>query len=329
MRRNTITPLSDIGRRAPEAGRIRLGVKSGRAMKALSTFRFTSPDRTVIEQLAALYGGEAKPWTDSTANPSNQFEVITKANNIRVMLTVDGLSTQYELWSGGGCQRRCDGVECDVPQRVGDDYELVTVPCMCNTNKILECVPKTRLVVVLPEVNFIGTWRLETKGWNAAQELPGMHDFIQAAAVQGFLVEARLSVVQRERMTAAGKRKFIVPQLSVNASLDGLAAGVTGAPALAGPAPAALTPAVSSLESIDDAVVVDAELIDDELEALEKKLRADARNFGLDEHLYAQAIVSSVGADKTRIQACLDQVRSGRLEPTGFDNGRVTWRTAT
>lgn len=325
MRRNAITPLSDIGRRAPEAGRIRLGVKSGRAMKALSTFRFTSPNRTVIEQLAALYGGEAKPWTDASANPSNQFEVITKASEIRVMLTVDGLNTQYELWSGGGCQRRCDGVTCEVPQRVANDYEMVEVPCICNANKVLECDAKTRLVVVLPEVNFIGTWRLETKGWNAAQELPGMHDLIQSLAAQGRLVEARLSIVQRERMTAAGKRKFIVPQLSIATTLDGLAAGQTGAPQLAGPAPAALPSAVLPPESIDDAVVVDAELVDEELEALMVKLRADARNFGLDEYLYADAVAASVGNDKARIQACLDQVRSGQLEPTGFDNGRVTW----
>jgi len=326
MRRANITPLSDITRRAPEAGRIRLGVKSGRAMKALNTFRFTSPNRTVIEQLAALYGGEAKPWNDPSANPSNQFEVISKASEIRVMLTVDGLNTQYELWSGGGCQRRCDGVVCESPRRVGDDYELVNGPCICNASGVLECDPKTRLTLVIPEVNFIGTWRMETKGWNAAQELPGMHDFIQELAKQGRLVEARLAIVQRERMTPNGKRKFIVPQLFLNTTLDGLAAGVTGAPALSAPAASALPPAPPSLGASDDEVV-DAELVDDELLDLEDKLRADARNFGLDPDLYVLAVRQQTAGDRTRIRACLDKVRSGQLEPSGFADGRVVWIT--
>lgn len=324
MRRNHVTPLSDITRRAPEAGRIRLGVKSGRAMKSLSTFRFTSPNREVIEQLAALYGGDAKPWTDPSANPSNQFEVITKANEIRVNLTMDGLNTQYELWSGGGCQRRCDGIECETPRRVGDDYELVTVPCICNASGVLECDPKTRLVVVIPEVNFIGTWRMETKGWNAAQELPGMHDMIQHLAQSGRLVEARLAIVPRERMTPTGKRKFVVPQLSIATTLDALAAGQTGAPALAPPAAAALPSAQSPSVASDDEVV-DAELVDDELLEIETKLRADAHNFGLDADLYVAAIRRQTGGDRARMLVCLEKVRAGLLEPTGFADGQVTW----
>ena len=36
-----VTPLQNLGR-VPEQGRIRLGVKTERAMKALDTFRFTS-----------------------------------------------------------------------------------------------------------------------------------------------------------------------------------------------------------------------------------------------------------------------------------------------
>lgn len=60
MPRNTITPLSNIDRRAPEAGRIRIGIKSGRAMKSIDTFRFTSPHQDVIEQLADMYGGDRK-----------------------------------------------------------------------------------------------------------------------------------------------------------------------------------------------------------------------------------------------------------------------------
>ena len=43
--------VAQLQRRAPEAGRIRLGIKTGRAMKSLDTFRFTSPHRDAIEEL--------------------------------------------------------------------------------------------------------------------------------------------------------------------------------------------------------------------------------------------------------------------------------------
>ena len=42
-----IKPLAQLGR-APEQGRIRLGVKTERAMKSLDTFRFTSLDKSAI-----------------------------------------------------------------------------------------------------------------------------------------------------------------------------------------------------------------------------------------------------------------------------------------
>ena len=37
-------PIGQINRSLPEAGRIRIGVKSGKSMKAIDTFRFTSSD---------------------------------------------------------------------------------------------------------------------------------------------------------------------------------------------------------------------------------------------------------------------------------------------
>ena len=112
----SMTPLASIERRAPEAGRIRTGIKSGRAMKSIDTFRFTSPHKEAIEELARIYGGEAKPWNEPTAN-KNQYEVITKASSIEVFLQPGGLTTHYEMWSGGGCQRRCDGEMCEVPSK--------------------------------------------------------------------------------------------------------------------------------------------------------------------------------------------------------------------
>lgn len=330
MRRHDVTPLSQIDRRAPEAGRIRLGVKSGKAMRSIDTFRFTSPNRQVIEQIAVLYGGQARPWSDPRANPSNQFEVITESADVRVMLTPDGLSTSYELWAGSGCERRCDGVECEVPRRVDGDYEMVTVPCICTREGVRECKPITRLQVVLPDVPFTGVWRMETKGWNALHELPGMYELIQSLAAQGRLVEARLQVERRERVTPAGKRNYVVPRLAIGQNLDQLmsASGTShlaiGAGSTSSAAPAPPLPA-APVES----EIVDAELIDDELLELEQRLRSDATNFGLNADAYVAAVKAQAENDRARIRLCIDQVRSGHIEPTGFSNGRVAWLVHT
>lgn len=329
MKRARITPTSEINRRAPEAGRIRLGVKSGKAMKSIDTFRFTSPVRAVIDQLAALYGGEARPWNDPSANPSNQFEVISRASDIRVMLVPEGCSTQYELWSGGGCQRRCDGITCEVPRVVGSDYEMVTTPCICTAQNMRDCDVKTRLTVVLPDVDFYGTWRLESKGWNAAEELPGMADFIEQAAATGRLIEARLAVERRERMTPAGKRKFVVPRLSVAQTLDSLALGAAAPSAANAIGPASAPSPLVALEP-PKAEPIDAEILDDELLELEQKLAADANQFGLSPQAYIDAVRAQCQDDPTkdereRIRACISAVRGGIIEPANIVGGRVQW----
>ena len=54
MARNTVVPLSNIDRRAPEAGRIRIGIKSGRAMKSIDTFRFTIKRSTEISDKTCI-----------------------------------------------------------------------------------------------------------------------------------------------------------------------------------------------------------------------------------------------------------------------------------
>jgi len=325
MKRTGITPLAQITGRAPEAGRIRLGVKAGKAMKSIDTFRFTSPDKRIIDQIASLYGGTAKPWNDPKANPPNQFEVITTTNAIPVLLVPDGLSTWYEAWTAGGVARRCDGEVCQVPQKVGYDYEMVDQPCICAADKQRICEPYTRLNVVLPAIHFIGVWRLETKGWNAVEELPGMFNLIAALAQQGNLVPAELSIDQRTKTTVAGKRNFVVPRLSVRANIAEMATGVaigtgtTDAPALmAGTAPA--------LDAAPEEDITDAEIVDDELLALEEKLRADAINFGLDPEAYIGAILRRTERDYAKIQLTIDAVRAGKFIPINIANGTVVWK---
>jgi len=340
-----IVPLSEINTRAPEAGRIRMGVKAGKGMKSIDTFRFTSPQQHLIQQIAKIYGGTVRPWSDPKARVRNQFEVITTSATIRVYVVPDGLSQWYEAWQGSGCIRRCDGIVCQVPQQTGPGtYEQTEVPCLCRVQQVRLCSPYTRLTLLLPEIDFAGTWRLETKGWNAQAELPGMYAAIEQLGGEGKMVDASLTVEKREQMTPVGKRNFVVPKLSIDMSILSIQAGMANAGALqAAPAPTTMAPALPAApEQHSDAPetaqgnveddIVDAEVIsEEELDAL-IRLHADAENFGLDPDRYVAGICAAIDAapnDKTTVERMLAAsaaVRAEQLVPLGFHpDGRVQW----
>lgn len=316
-----MVPLDDLNRRAPEAGRIRLGVKSGRAMKSIDTFRFTSPHEVAIRQIAALYGGQAKPWSDDKARIKNQLEVITDTNVIPVMLPANGLTVWYEKWSGGGCERRCDGVTVTTVEAREDDIVETQSPCICVRTNQAQCKPYTRLNVILPGVDFFGTWRLETKGWNAAQELPGMFDLIQTLGAQGQMVDAELSIHKRETMTAGKKRNFIVPALAIRHTATELMAGAAqvGAPALSSGSQLELN-AGSPDDDIVDAIVEDEG--PHQLEAeLRKVLAKKAPDVDADRFVDLHSEYTT-----DRIEAMIDKIEHDEIIPLGFTaNGKVSW----
>lgn len=328
-----VTPISQITRRAPEAGRIRLGVKDSAKgfPKAIDKLRFTSPNRAVIEEIAARYGGTAAPWNDPSANPSNQWQVIATTDEIPVYLVPDGVDSSYELWDKGGCQRRCDGETCEIPIGAPDGYELERVPCICDRAGAMECKAVTRLNVILPEIRFTGTWRLESKGWNAQAELPGMFDFITSMAERGLLVEALLGVEKREKMHRGRKKNFVVPRLSVKQTPQEMLAGPSNI-ALEVPSsmPALETPAHDD----DHADVIDVEVVDDDLLALEAELRKAGEYFGLDAERFVAAAKLQVKADRTvtpeqrtRLREALAKMAAGTLAPVSFrPDGLIEWR---
>lgn len=274
-----IVPIADLTRRIPEAGRIRTGKKQGNRPTAIGEFRFTSHDRTALEQIAALYGGTVNPWSDPKA-ADGQYEVITDAPEIRVVLPPDPLGGTpiYEMWGGGGCERRCDGVTCQKWQAGHDGPEQVDVPCICSARDEMACKPITRLCVILPEVRFAGVWRLDTKSWNAAQELPGMVDTIRLLQ-DGGLPYATLSLKHRRSVVAGKTSKFLVPVLGVASSIEELAAGTANvgslgaggpdAPALGDGAtavserPAERPTAPVEVAPDPDDEIIDAEIIDE------------------------------------------------------------------
>ena len=173
-----VKPLRNLGR-VPEQGRIRLGVKTERAMKAIDTFRFTSADHGAICQIADIYGGVVGKWMPPRSK-QQQWEVITGSSDIRVFLPPNSIDVWYEQWSGGGCLRRCDGVTVSIPVKTPDGMDTDTEACLCDQEAGQQkCSPYTRLNVILPEIKFGGVWRLESKGWNAANEMPSMATMLQ------------------------------------------------------------------------------------------------------------------------------------------------------
>lgn len=187
-----------LQRRLRELGRIRTGVRvasgNGRSRPAkLETFRLTSASRELLDAAAEIYGGEVRAWPEGDG-----WELITAVDALDIVIPPGESMTQYyELWSGGGCQRRCDGVT-----------ELLTMePCLCPSDQDERrtlaadgraCKPTTRLNVILPLVPDMGVWRLESHGYYAAVELAGTAEFLARATAEGRLIPARLRLDQRE-----------------------------------------------------------------------------------------------------------------------------------
>lgn len=219
--------IIDLQRRIAEIGRIRIGqqVATGRGKtrpEKLTTFRITSPDPNRIKHAAHLYGGQPQEWD---APAGKQWEVVTEATALPVIVPPSDMafSQSYELWSGGGCQRRCDGQS----ESISDG------PCLCDPDN-RECKPHTRLSVMLRDLPGLGVWRLDTQGWYAALELQGAVEVIQMAAGRGQMLPAQLRLEQRmTKRPGQGTRRFAVPVLDIEISPAQLMG--TSRPALSDP----------------------------------------------------------------------------------------------
>jgi len=228
--------LLDLQRRIAESGRIRIGrkVDGGRPAK-LDTFRLTTADRQRIEQAAEVYGGTPAQWV---APAGKQWELITERDSLDVIVPPSDLafSQAWEMWSAGGCQRRCDGVE----------EQISGGPCRCDPEK-RECDIHTRLSVMLRDLPGLGVWRLDTQGYYAAVELASAVEIIQLAAGRGALLPARLRLEQRsaKRPDAKGKPqtlRFAVPVLDIEMTPAQLLGGGAQPIALADATRPKLTP---------------------------------------------------------------------------------------
>ena len=240
--------IIELQRRLAEIGRIRLGRQvEGRSGKkhpaALDTFRLTSTDRDRIVEASNLYGGVVTKW-DAPGGRA-QWEVITKADKLPVVVPPSAMafSQHYELWSAGGCQRRCDG----VTESIGEQ------PCLCEPDDRL-CEIHTRLSVMLRDMHGLGVWRVDTQGFYAAVEIQGAVDVIELAAGRGQMLPATLRLDQREiKRPDEPVKRFVVPVLDIDVTPAELLMGTV---AVVAPKQAALTPvpAGAAAPSIADQV---------------------------------------------------------------------------
>jgi hypothetical protein len=213
-----VSPIIDIQRRLVEVGRIRMGKRAENgAPTKLETFRITSRDQSRLTEIAGVYGGDVVPW----AEREGEFEVITATDELPILLLPgQALSQWYELWSAGGCQRRCDG-ENDV---ISDG------PCVCSTERgDRNCKPTTRLSVMLPEIPGLGVWRLESHGYYAAVELSATAGMLEQATAQGQVFPARLRIDQRAQVKEGKTTRYAVPVIDIDVRLPE-ALGFSAAP---------------------------------------------------------------------------------------------------
>lgn len=191
-----------------EVGRIRLGVKvatsnGGSRPAKIDTLRFTSPRRELIAKVAELYGGKVEPWQPLKGNA--QWQVITTSTEVPVMVPPqDPAQSQWlEMWSKGGCLRRCDG----KTERISGN------PCMCDPDpQERDCKMHTRIRVLLEEVPGIGVWRVDTGSYYAAIELPSVANILAQA---NGMIPGKLILDQRT-VTRGGKtHNFVVPVLDI------------------------------------------------------------------------------------------------------------------
>ena len=313
-----------IQQRMRQIGRIRIGVKDGNKgfPKAIAEIRLTSPDRKALEAAAAVYGGEVRAW-------NNEFELITESDEIDVYASSMPMSQHYELWSGGGCQRRCNG-EWD---------EIKGQPCQCQLDapdidkqrqQGKACKLVTRISLILAKVPGIGVWRLDTGSVYAAMELPLTYQGLQLAAQTGRMIPARLAAPLREVKRNGETKKFRVVELRIDMTMEqvqAIAAGQaelpysvdastgealpTGAPALEVPAQPVTAdpdhPAVKlmreyGLDGVEDAAQVGAfkssckAIGRDWKDVLAQAVGAGHKKWPLI-NAYAQNLVSNAGGD--------------------------------
>lgn len=223
--------MIDLQRRLQELGRIRLGDKQGNkgSQRKLKEFRLTSQSRHLLDAAAALYGGEVREWEGAPNEGSWELYTTSDTLDIAIPPTQSPYSQAYELWSRGGCQRRCDGANAIVRQRNGDRERA----CVCDPDS-RECDLVTRVNFMLPRLPGLGVWRLESHGYGVAVELTAALDLFSAVLADGGFLRGTLRLEQRSKKEPGTPvKRFVVPVIDLDATMGELLSGQATLPTLA------------------------------------------------------------------------------------------------
>jgi hypothetical protein len=283
----TVSPVNDS--RPSRQGKIKWAQKGPKGFPVgLEHFRLTSPDRTALEALAQVYGGEPRQWDDTAAAERNQWELLTTSKELNVWIVPGQMYKGYEHWQGGTCMRRCDGEECELltPNPDGDEYR--PAPCLCDAADELTCKPKVRASFILPDAPLGGTWMMESSAWNVWRGMPAMSEMLemlQGANAQ--LQPARLILTEKsKKVRKAGKvetRRWREPQLILPATASQILSGEAGVGQIAAPSiqqvelssPAHMVASIGEMDEVEmgekpDTLidranhVIDAEIVSEE-----------------------------------------------------------------
>jgi hypothetical protein len=336
-----------LQRQARELGRLRTGYTDDSGAKSRparsDTWIVTSHAEHYVQAAADEWGGTAEKWQPQGSGPA-QWRVITEASALDAILPPgDPLSQTYEMWSRGGCQRRCDG----VTEQISDS------PCPCLAQfgdawyeqaKGTVCSAHTRLNVILPQMPDVGVWRMETGSFYAANEIAAHVDLIRNATRGEIAVPIRLRIEPRQRVAAGQTKKFPVVVIELRGSTAGqLLAGTanlnalpasTQRPAIEGPAPgsepdwAALVAAATTREELLG-ILADAKtsgMDGPRAAALEASLKARATELGF----VGDKQADDGGTEESRDRLWSQIVASASFETTKeLEDDFCTWAGVT
>jgi hypothetical protein len=147
---------------------------------------------------------------------------------------------------------------------------------------------------------------LETKGWNALHELPGMFEMIRSLDESGRMVQAYLGVEKRSDKAGGKTRHYVVPKLTVGQSPQELQSGQASVAAIS-------TGPVAALSS-------GGEVPDDILDMLWE----DAVAFGLDEPVFVKHVLAQTKNDVSRINVMRHKLHAGTIVPV-IEDGELRW----
>lgn len=296
--------ILSMQRQARELGRLRTGYTDTTGNKARparsDTWIITSHAEHYVTAAAQAWGGDVEQW-DPLGGGAQQWRVTTDTATLDAILPPgDPLTQAYELWSGGGCARRCDGITETLSDR----------PCLCRAEhgdefhtqpKGRVCAATTRLNVFLPDLPDVGVWRVETHSYYAAQEIAGAVDLIRSAVGPDAVIPIRLRIEQRQRKAEGRTKNFPVVVVELRGITTGqvLGASVMGGQQLAAQARreaigARGAPAAAALEAGAAAPQVDVDSVRAAIAAVGtladlRALWPEARTAGLDAEARARA----------------------------------------